>query len=209
VSTAVTSRSYAYVSPAVPGSTAGLPDRQSHVHVGVTSLPESASTFEHAVLPHLDAAYNFACWLTHDPVGAEDIVQEACVQAVQSSPSIRGRSGRASLLRIVRTAAYARLRARTADIEVVLGGVGEGDDDDGVAANVAATNPGPRAVLSTAYHPGKLNAAVVALPVGLRECLVLRELEDLSYQEIARITGVPVGTVVSRLYRARRVLMAE
>jgi RNA polymerase sigma factor (sigma-70 family) len=146
-----------------------------------------------AILPHLDAAYNFARWLTQDPIVAEDIVEDACLRAMQYFESFGGESGRAWLLRIVRTTAYTKLHSLEARMEV---------------SDVADPDPGPETVLGTIQEHGWVKAAVAALPINLRECLLLHDIEELSYEEIAQVAEVPIGTVMSRLCRARRMLMA-
>jgi RNA polymerase sigma factor (sigma-70 family) len=198
------------VSPAsLPDLT--MPDAHSELGFGPTSSTVRVRTFEHAILPHLDAAYNLARWLTGDPVVAEDIVQDACVRALQYFDSFRGENGRAWLLRIVRNAAYARLRSQRAGVEVVLGGAdkeGREGEDGGFGMEVPDPDPGPEAALAITEDLARLKAAMAALPIDLRQCLVLRDMEELSYKQIAEIVDVPIGTVMSRLCRARRMLMA-
>lgn len=153
--------------------------------------------FARLALPHLDAAYNLARWLVHDPVAAEDVVQDALVRAMTYLHGFRGENPRAWLLRIVRTTAYSRL-ARTRDArEVGLEAAPEQPD-------VADT---PEAALERLQGETTLARALACLPTELRECLVLRELEEMSYRDIARVTDVPIGTVMSRLWRAREALM--
>lgn len=167
-----------------------------------------APSFEDAILPHLDAAYNLARWLVHDPVEAQDIVQDACLNALRFFASFSGDSGKPWLLRIVRNTVYSRLRSPRGRVEVAYGHAGDGDDDGLFFLDIADPDPGPDAILERAQEVAQLKAAMTLLPVDLRECLVLRELEELSYSEIARITEVPIGTVMSRLHRARRQLTA-
>ncbi len=161
----------------------------------------SRPIYEQAILPHLDAAYSLARWLLRDPDAASDVVQDACLRALQHFASFRGDDARAWLLQIVRNTAYTRLRARSGRQEVSLD---ESDTHPGL--DVADPAPGPEEQLATRQDLAQLDAALAALPVELRECLVLCELEQLSYKEIARITEVPIGTVMSRLWRARRLL---
>ena len=162
-----------------------------------------APSFEQVVLPHLDAAYNLARWLVRDASLAEDIVQDAVLRALQYFASFRGdTSGRAWLLQIVRNAAYAAVKARRAGVDVPL------DSDDGAGAmDLPDPGPGPEAQLAQRQDLERLDEALAALPMELRECLILCELERLSYKEIARVTGVPIGTVMSRLWRARQALL--
>jgi RNA polymerase sigma-70 factor (ECF subfamily) len=118
----------------------------------------------------------------------------------------RGGSGRAWLLQIVRNAAYSTLKAQGRRMEVSLSSGMRADDEDGVDADILDPSPGPEATLVQRQDLGALGDALNALPVAWRECLILREVEGLSYKEMARITGVPIGTVMSRLSRARRAL---
>jgi RNA polymerase sigma-70 factor (ECF subfamily) len=157
-------------------------------------------SFEQVVLPHLDAAYNLARWLVRDPSLAEDIVQDAVLRALQYFASFRGEAGgRAWLLQIVRNAAYAAIKSRRIGTDVPL----ETDD----AMERPDPGPGPEAMLVRRQDLEQLDQALAALPIELRECLILCELEQLSYKDIARVTGAPIGTVMSRLWRARQALM--
>ncbi len=160
--------------------------------------------FEDLALPHLDAAYNLARWLVRDPVLADDVVQDAMLRALTYFANYRGGSARAWLLRIVRNAAYNRLaehQARTGR-EVPIEG-GENDP----ALDVPDPGAGPEAAMVGQQDRARLQQALAALPVEQRECLILRELEELSYREIVQITGAPIGTVMSRLWRARQALL--
>ena len=161
--------------------------------------------FARQALPHLDAAYNLARWLLRDPVAAEDLVQDAMLRALTYFSSFQGTNARAWLLQIVRNAAHDRLAAVARAREVPLAGPGDEDDDDGYQPADPADDP--EAALARRQDRAALDQALAALPVVLRECLVLRELEEMSYRDIARITGVPVGTVMSRLWRARQALL--
>ncbi|MBV8911927.1 MAG: sigma-70 family RNA polymerase sigma factor, partial [Acetobacteraceae bacterium] len=156
------------------------------------------------VLPHLDAAYNLARWLVKDPTLAQDVVQDAAVRALGYFASYRGGDGRAWLLQIVRNTAYTMLSARSRE---VTGTFDEQAGEADPALRVADPAGDPETQLERAEDKGKLDRALAALPTELRECLVLRELEELSYKQVAQVTGVPIGTVMSRLWRARRALM--
>jgi RNA polymerase sigma factor (sigma-70 family) len=156
-------------------------------------------SFETLVLPHLDAAYNLARWLMRDAASAEDAVQDACVRAITYFASFRGGSSRAWLLQIVRNSCYARLKMSQHVHDV--------DDFEDHVADMADPAPGPEAAYAQRQSLARLEAALAALPAPLRECLVLCELEQLSYKDIARITEVPIGTVMSRLSRARALIM--
>ena len=152
-----------------------------------------AADFECAVLPHLDAAHNLARWLVRDAVLAEDVVQDAVLRALGYFASYRGGDARAWLLRIVRHTAYDTLAARKRSAAGPL------DDADGVH-----DGDDPEAALSRREGVGLIERALAALPLELRECLVLREMDELSYKDISHVVGVPIGTVMSRLWRARR-----
>ena len=164
--------------------------------------------FEEIVLPHLDAAYNLARWLTRNEHDAEDVVQEAYLRAFRFFGGFRGGEGRAWLLTIVRHTCYTWLeKNRPAEVsagfdEEAPAGERAGFDPD----MMAAEGGNPEAIALQNAHKRILNQAIATLPLGFREVLILRELEDLSYKEIARVVDVPVGTVMSRLARARKLL---
>lgn len=163
----------------------------------------SRHAFETLVLPHLDAGYNLARWLLRDPSAAEDAVQEASMRAFRYIDALRGGDARPWWLGIVRNTCFTMLeRQRNAPDTV------EFDDAEFEAALVAADRAGsdPAALLQRRHTRVQVDAAIRALSPALREVIVLREFEDLEYAEIARIAGVPVGTVMSRLHRAREKL---
>jgi RNA polymerase sigma-70 factor, ECF subfamily len=161
--------------------------------------PRSTDTarFAEMALPHLDAAYNLARWLTRDSSDASDVVQEAMLRALRFFGSYRGGSGKSWLLTIVRNTAMDWMRAnRPAQIAQPVG-------DDDPLENIADEGDTPEAAIIRVADRQQLDRLIAALPAEFRECLVLRELEELSYKEIAAVTGVPIGTVMSRLARAR------
>jgi RNA polymerase sigma-70 factor (ECF subfamily) len=161
-------------------------------------LSDDRRNFEQLVLPHLDAAYNLARWLTRDDHDAEDVVQEAMLRAYRYVGGLRGEA-RPWLLAIVRNSCMTWLRAnRPAELAGAL--------DAEALEDRADPGDGPDALLMREADRRILNEAIAALPQPFREVLVLRELEDLAYKDIARITGAPIGTVMSRLSRARRLL---
>jgi RNA polymerase sigma-70 factor (ECF subfamily) len=154
--------------------------------------------FELLALPHLDAAYNLARWITHNDHDAQDVVQEALVRAMRYIHGLRGDSARAWLLQIVRHTCFTWLKENRPMEKVVI------DDFQEASQNVAAPSAEePPAVAIRKADKRQIDAAIAGLPVPYREVLVLRELEDLSYADIARIAEIPVGTVMSRLSRAR------
>jgi RNA polymerase sigma factor (sigma-70 family) len=157
--------------------------------------PKRSDSFEEAFLPHLDAAYNLARWLTRNNHDAEDVVQEATLRALKYWRGLSGRNCRAWLLTIVRNTFYSWLRQRSAQPELTP----DGDIDDMDCTIV----DGEKLLLQRADREG-VRAALEELPVEFREVVVLRHLDDLSYKEIADILDVPIGTVMSRLSRARR-----
>jgi RNA polymerase sigma-70 factor (ECF subfamily) len=163
---------------------------------------ESELSLSAVVLPHLDAAYNLARWIMGGAEDAEDVVQEALVRALTYFPSFRGRNARAWLLQIVRNTAYSALRARRGLRLVPLAEEAGDDDDPGVALVDPADDP--EIALIRARDRRQVDALIARLPLELREALILRELEELSYREITEVTGAPIGTVMSRLWRARR-----
>ena len=156
------------------------------------------------MLPHLDAAYNLARWLVRDPVAAEDVVQEAMLRALSYFSSFRSVNPRAWLLQIVRNAAYS---ARERDGRAPLVAIGQHGDEAMIAEDeLVSEAEDPETALIHMRRDRQVRELIAALPAELREALVLRELEELSYKEIAEITRTPIGTVMSRLFRARRVL---
>jgi RNA polymerase sigma factor (sigma-70 family) len=159
--------------------------------------------FEQVMLPHLDAAHNLARWIVRDPSIAEDVVQDAYERACKYFASFRGGSGRAWLLQIVRNAAYSTLKSRQRGMEVSLSSGTRAADEDGVDIDVLDPSPGPEATLAQRQELAALDDALDALPVAWRESLILREVEALSYKEMARIMDVPIGTVMSPLARTR------
>jgi RNA polymerase sigma factor (sigma-70 family) len=160
--------------------------------------------FANVVLPHLDDAYALARWVLGNRADAEDVVQEACLRALRGISGFSGANGRAWTLTIVRNAAYDWLRKnRPAAIVQV-------DDLEKVErlasrdnAAIAPAQDDPETALIARSDEQQLHAAIDGLPAAFRETLVLRDVQGLGYREIAEITGVPIGTVMSRLARAR------
>jgi len=157
-------------------------------------------TFEETVVPHLDAAFNYARWLTRDDAEAEDVVQDACVRAMRFFSSFRNDNARAWLFTIVRNTWFSRLSRH----------------HRGVPQTIAVDSPqvllvdddlDPEEQLVRQHTVLRVREALEQLPGDFREVLVLRELEGLSYKEIASVVGIPVGTVMSRLARGRERLM--
>jgi RNA polymerase sigma factor (sigma-70 family) len=161
--------------------------------------------FASVVMPHLDAAYNLAYWLVRNRTDAEDVVQDASLRAFRAIRGFAGGSARAWVLSIVRNTAYSWLRKnRPAAIVTV-----EDSEAVEVHAKPGVTNAEtPEAALIAKTDAEHLRAAIAALPTPFRETLVLRDIEGLDYREIAEATDVPIGTVMSRLARARGGLIA-
>ena len=155
-----------------------------------------SSPFEQVVLPHLDAAYNLARWLTRDTHDAEDVVQDACIRALKYIGSLEGGDARGWFLKIVRNAFYDWL-GRNRPAEVV------NDENEAVDAAVDPVAISPEQAAMRKAELRMLADAVEALPLQYREVLILRELEELSYKEIAEALEISIGTVMSRLSRAR------
>jgi len=160
---------------------------------------DARSRFEHAIMPHLGAGYNLARWLTGNEQDAEDVVQEACLRAFSAFGGYRGGDSRSWLLRIVRNTAYTWLRHNRSQ-EPSL------SFDEELHA-LPCDDLNPEGIVLRNLDAHLLRQALEALPVEFREVMVLRELEGLSYKEIADIAAVPLGTVMSRLARARKRLV--
>jgi RNA polymerase sigma-70 factor (ECF subfamily) len=158
---------------------------------------QTVERFERALLPHLDAAYNLARWLVADSNDAEDLVQEAYLRALRGFGAFHGGDPRCWVLTIVRNTCYTWLRRnRGPDAPVSL--------DDHEADAVESAEPPPDAALLRHAEGAMVRAAIEQLPAEFREAVVLRELEGLSYKQIADVTHLPLGTVMSRLARARQ-----
>jgi RNA polymerase sigma-70 factor, ECF subfamily len=157
--------------------------------------------FEQVVLPHLDAAYNLARWLIRSPADAEDVVQEACLRALRFFDGFRGGDSRAWLLKIVRNTCYSWVKKnRPTELS---------DEFDETVHSAEVLGTDAEAKLVSRANSEQVRKALETLPAGFREVLVLREIEELSYKEISDVTGVPMGTVMSSLSRARQRLREE
>ncbi|HTY92982.1 MAG TPA: sigma-70 family RNA polymerase sigma factor [Steroidobacteraceae bacterium] len=167
-------------------------------------MDDRRDRFEAQVLPHLDAAYRYARWLARSAADAQDVVQEATLRAFRGFDGLRGTDGRAWLLSIVRnchlTAAKQQQRRNLVSLP-------EEDREHGSPVTIETSDPEAAAMRRDARR--SLARLMAALPEEQREVLVLREIEDMGYREIATVTGVPIGTVMSRLARARAALRAQ
>jgi RNA polymerase sigma-70 factor (ECF subfamily) len=158
-------------------------------------------SFERVVLPHLDAAYNLARWLMRDAEAAEDVLQEAMVRALTYFASFKGVNPRAWLLQIVRNTAYGSMALhRGVEMVPII------DDSGEAIAELVSADDDPETALLRTRESRRVRELIADLPVELRETLVLREFEEFSYKDIAEATQTPIGTVMSRLWRARQLL---
>ena len=156
--------------------------------------------FEEVVLPHLDAAFNYARWLTKSDADAEDVVQDAAVRALRYFSSLRNDDARSWLLTIVRNTWYGRFSK--------AGAAGQREIVDDMKDERPDEQLDPEALVIQRQAVERVHRAIEELPVDFREVIVLRELEGLSYKEIAAVIGTPIGTVMSRLARGRERLLA-
>lgn len=173
----------------------------------VTVGRDQTERFRETILPHIDSAYSFACYLSRDPVAAEDIVQDAFLRAFRAFHTWRGEAAKPWLLAIVRNCFLTWARTNRAGR---AGPERPDDPADGVRRSVmdldGVDHADPEAMLLRRDEVETVRAALESLPEPFRETLVLRELEGLTYNEIAGQAAVPVGTVMSRLARGRRML---
>jgi len=166
--------------------------------------------FEQLVLPHMDAAYNLARWLVRNPHDAEDLAQEAMTRAIKFFSGFRGGDPRAWLLTIVRNSCFTWLgRNRAKDLaefneEAHSPGISSSADQ----SSIQMPPPNPETMAIAEAESARVRRALEELPVIFRETIVMRELEGMSYKEIADVTSVSIGTVMSRLARGRDRLRA-
>jgi RNA polymerase sigma-70 factor (ECF subfamily) len=169
--------------------------------MGNVNTDEEQARFRQVVLPYLADCYALARWLTGRRADAEDVVQEACLRALRAIGGFAGTNARAWTLTIVRHTAYSWLRKNRPAALVVV------DDLEAVErAQAEAGSDGgetPEAALIAKTEAARLERAIAELPIPFRETLVLRDVQGLGYRDIAEVTGVPIGTVMSRLARAR------
>ena len=156
--------------------------------------------FDDTILPHLNAAYNYARWLTRNDAEAEDVIQDACIRAMRFFDSFRGDDARSWLMAIVRNTWYSRAgrRAPVTELNPMSQPAHEPVDE--------ALDP--EALLLQQHAIARVRDGLEQRPVDFREVVVLREIEGLSYKEIAAVINAPIGTVMSRLARARERLLA-
>ncbi len=174
---------------------AGSPTQEGVQRVGPFNKP-SGDRFQRDVLVHVNAAYNLARWLVGNDHDAEDAVQDASVRAFRAYGSYRGGDTKAWYLAIVRNTSMNLIRSRNRRESHLAG------DEDSLM-NVPTRSPAPDEAVVKAYDAENLRRAIEALPAAWREMIILREFEQLSYKELAEVAAVPIGTVMSRLARAR------
>jgi RNA polymerase sigma factor (sigma-70 family) len=155
--------------------------------------------FENQMLPLMSEAYNLARWMMKNEPDARDAVQDAYLKAFRYFESFHGDSGRAWLLRIVRNVCYDAFRAKESEHNII-------SLDEETAAEVPDSKPGPNVLAVQNSTKLRIREAVEALPLEFKTVIILREFDGLSYKEISDIAGVPMGTVMSRLSRARHQL---
>lgn len=168
-----------------------------------------AAHFNEVVIPHLADALSLARWLTGNGTDAEDVVQDACMKAHASIATYAGGNARAWLLTIVRNSSYTWLARNRPRSIVSVGDLGDLDEISATQATDVADSRGPEASLIAKAETAALEAAIAALPQPFRETLVLRDINGLAYRDIATMLGLPIGTVMSRLARARGLLISD
>jgi RNA polymerase sigma factor (sigma-70 family) len=162
---------------------------------------DSKARFDKVVMPYLDDAYGLARWVTGNSADAEDVVQEACVRALRGIGGFSGGNSRAWVLTIVRNTAYDWLRKNRSPTIVHVDDL---ETIERMADDAMTAGDNPEAALIARAEEERLQMAIAKLPAVFRDTMVLRDVQGLDYREIATITGVPIGTVMSRLARARR-----
>ena len=168
-----------------------------------------ARGFRELVLPHLDGAYNLARYLTRDPVLSEDVVQDAILRAYRAFGQFRGGSPKAWLFAIVRNCCRTAQAGAGGALSLVIHESSLSEEAAAQLVEQPDPGPSPEEEVMRKFEADRVRLAIEAIPDPFREAIVLRELEALSYAEIAEVTGVPVGTVMSRLARGRAILAKE
>lgn len=172
---------------------------------------QNGERFRSVVLPYLSDAYSLARWLTGSRADAEDVVQEACLQAFRGIGGFAGVNARAWLLTIVRRAAYGWLRENRAATLIMVDDLVAIEEQQAKVSSACGegSSETPEMALIAKADAVRLESAIAALPLPFRETLILRDVHEMDYREIAEVTKVPIGTVMSRLARARRRLIIE
>jgi RNA polymerase sigma-70 factor (ECF subfamily) len=174
----------------------GAPSEVHGVNNSITTPEARLRLFEEVILPHLNAAHNLARWLTRNEHDAQDVVQEAYLRAFRFFDSYRGGDGKAWLLEVVRNTCFTFLRREKHNVTSIA--------FDEAAHTPTVHLPNPEEALVKAGKQTILQDCIEGLPQEFREVLVMRELEEMSYRQIAEVAGLPPGTVMSRLSRARK-----
>ncbi len=164
--------------------------------------------FDTVVTPHLEDAYSLARWLTRSRADADDVLQEACIRALGAIRQHKGENSRAWVLAIVRNTAYTWLNRKRTSRLVGFGDLAEKERTEVELGNEAEFATDPESEMIARADAKQLETLIAALPIEFRETLVLRDLQGLGYREISEVIGIPVGTVMSRLARARQRLIA-
>lgn len=165
------------------------------------NIQDTHRLFAETVLPYLDDVLTLAKWLTGSASDAEDVTQEVCVRALKALERGPAQNARAFMLTVTRNTAFTWLKRNRPRALVLT------DDPEAAAGGETETAPAPDAAMIAAADASEVEAALAALPLPFREVLVMREINELSYREIAEATGVPIGTVMSRLARARKLML--
>jgi len=175
----------------------GLRRQSRYTVLAVAKSPGDSGSFEELAMPHFTQLYNFACWLTGDRAAAEDLVQETMMKALRGFSSYQqGTNFRAWMHRILRNTYLTSQSGLRAAVSL--------DSDD--APPEPSTQETPESVLLSRCERGAIQSALESLPVHFREVILLCDMEEMTYQEISQALGVPVGTVMSRLSRARKAM---
>jgi len=170
------------------------------------SSDDDDARFRSAVLPHLGDAYSLARWITGNRADAEDVVQDACLRAFRAIGSFSDGDGRTWVLTIVRNTAYTWLRKNRPSAVLAVENLDAVETVQATRGDPDGETPETKLIAEA--DAASLHAAIAALPTPYRETMILRDSQELSYREIAAVTGVPIGTVMSRLARARRRVIA-
>ena len=166
----------------------------------------AAELFQEIVAPHLADAFSLARWLAGNASDAEDIVQDAALRALKAIDGYKGGSARAWLLTIVRNTAFTALAKKRSSALVMVGDLADVDDAANQSPNADAPQPTPESELIRRADTAAVTKAIAGLSLPMREVVVLRDVNGMSYKEIAEVLSLPIGTVMSRLSRGRQQL---
>lgn len=188
----------------ISGATSSAPEQNAALS-RISSGEDDHARFARLLMPHLGDAYSLARWITSNGADAEDVVQDACLRAFRAVGGVADDSARRWLLTIVRNTAYTWLRKNRPSTVLLFDDLDSVEAKQAIAGDVDCEEPETKLIAKV--DAAGLKAAIVALPALYRETIILRDVQELSYREIAEVTGVPIGTVMSRLARARRRLI--